>query len=183
MRWNSFARSVGFAAVAAALAIPFVLLLGPWLGRDGAAAAYAIAISSVYLAGIAAGRRRAIAAAALAGLLGAVLYAVAASFVELAIGAALVLATLRSGLLYRARRPARALALEACLGAGGLLLARFLADASLAGFALAVWGFFLVQSVFFLLGSRALPDGTPTERDPFERAQGRLLELLEDGLL
>jgi hypothetical protein len=57
--------------------------------------------------------------------------------------------------------------------------ARFLAAATPFATALAVWGFFLVQSVFFLVGGvqpRREPGPQP---DPFEDAHARALALLD----
>jgi hypothetical protein len=44
---------------------------------------------------------------------------------------------------------------------------------------LAIWGYFLVQSSYFLVGGRSpRRDGPP--RDPFEQARARLQRLLEE---
>jgi hypothetical protein len=178
MRWNSFARSAVFAAAAALLAVPFFLLFAPLFGAHTAVVSLAIALSAAYVAGIAGNLRR-----GLAGLLGLLVCAIAESLPEVAIGTAVVLAVVRSGLLHRGRGRARALAVELCLGAAALLVARFLADASIAGLALTVWGFFLVQSFFFLLGAGPGAVRARPEVDPFEQARGRLLELFEDGVI
>jgi hypothetical protein len=91
-----------------------------------------------------------------------------------AVASAGLIACGRSGILYRSR-PLRALVLESLLAAGGLVFAGQLAGASLA---LAAWGYFLVQSLFFLVGGiEARPDPGPA--DPFERARAELLALLD----
>ena len=66
---------------------------------------------------------------------------------------------------------------------GGLALAGHLLGGSHLSFALALWGFLLVQSCFFLV-----PGMTPlsVERDagdPFERAYARANSLLEEDRL
>jgi hypothetical protein len=93
-----------------------------------------------------------------------------------AVAAAAIVAGIRSGLLYRAR-PLRAWAAEAGLGVGGLGLAQLLSGGSLVSISLAVWGYFLVQSVFFLIGgvTARRPEGPI---DPFDRARAQLLALL-----
>ena len=183
MRWNSFARSVVFAAAAALLAVPFFLLFAPLFGAHTAVAGLSIVLSAAYVAGIAGDVRRGLGAAALVGLLGLLVVAIAGSLAEVVIGSAVVLAVVRSGLLHRRRGGARTLAVEVFLGVAGLLVARFLADASIAGLALAIWGFFLVQSFFFLLGAAPGAVRVHREVDPFERARGRLLDLFEDGVI
>jgi hypothetical protein len=61
----------------------------------------------------------------------------------------------------------------------GLLLARFLASPGLLGIALALWGFFLVQSVFFAIGGTHERRPEAGALDPFDRAKRRMLEVLE----
>ena len=48
---------------------------------------------------------------------------------------------------------------------------------SIIALCLAIWGYFLVQSGWFLIGSRGAGIGEP---DPFDRARARLQRLLED---
>jgi hypothetical protein len=45
--------------------------------------------------------------------------------------------------------------------------------------AFAIWGFFLVQSFFFLLGGVAERAATPAGLDPFEVARARAVALME----
>ncbi len=107
----------------------------------------------------------------------------AGSLAELAIGIALAVATLRSGLVFRRRSAVRALAVEGFLVAAGLLVARFLADGSPLGIALSIWGFLLVQSLFFLIGGAVRRERGSLEVDPFDRARSRLTELLEENAI
>ena len=75
-------------------------------------------------------------------------------------------------------------ALEIALIGGGLALATHLFGDGRFPEAWAIWGFFLVQSAFFLSRGRSAkrPGDTsaPTEPDPFEAACRRARELLEN---
>ncbi|MGH7803632.1 MAG: hypothetical protein ACREQJ_04740, partial [Candidatus Binatia bacterium] len=113
-----------------------------------------------------------------AGLAVAVL---ARSVAELAIGLGAILAVGRSAFLYRAPA-ARAAVVEALLIGGGLLFARWLAGPSPLGMVAALWGFFLVQSIYFLIGGVRGRPVTGRRRDPFEEAHARALALLENGM-
>ena len=177
MRWNSFVRTLGFGAVAAAGLPVAAALFGPAVAFHHLLPPYLVVTTALYTAGIAPTRARGLTAGGLALLLGLALLACANGGAELAIGAALILSAVRSGLLYRAR-PARAIVLEAGLLCGGLGLAKFLLTDGLGGVSLALWGFFLVQSLFFLVGGLAVrPEASP-RRDPFEHARAQLLSLL-----
>jgi hypothetical protein len=179
MRWNSFGSSLVFAAAAAAGWPAFAVLAGPLLGLGGALSLYAMLVVAFHVFGSARRPARGVMAACLALGLGAGVLLLTRGAGEAVVGSALVLGVVRSGLLYRACS-ARALLTEAALLGGGLALARFLAVPGLLGAALGIWGFFLVQSVFFLIGGvrerRAEVDGL----DPFDLARTRLAALLEE---
>ncbi len=178
IRCNTFARSALFAAMAAAGWLSWVLVVAPVLGIGNARTLYLVGVTAVYVAGLSPQRRRPLPAALATFLIGAVVALIARTTAELAIGLAAILGIARSGFFYRAA-PARAAATEVTLLVGGLLFARFLVAVSLAATALALWGFFLVQSLFFLVAgvrARALSGSHP---DPFEEAQRRALALLE----
>jgi hypothetical protein len=175
-RWNGFARAIGFALAAAATLFAAQVLVAPLLGAHATLRVFAVGSVAVYLAGLGPSWRRGAAAALAAAVAGAVVLLLPVSVVPTAIAAAGILAACRSGFLYRSR-PLRAVALEACLAAGGLALAGWLASGGVVSLALAAWGFFLVQSVFFLVGGiEARPD--PGPGDPFERARAELEALL-----
>jgi len=180
MRWNDFTRSLVFAAVAAAGAVPWLVLLGPALGWNAAFTGYAVFSSAAYLVGAGPSVRQGLGAACVAGCLGAVAALLLPSAREGLAAAALLLALCRSGLLYRARF-ARAVASESALLVAGLGLANHLLGPSAFSAVLAIWGFFLVQSGFFLIaGIRERADG-PTGADPFDVALARAAEILEHG--
>lgn len=184
MRCNTFARSALFAALAAAGCLPWALVASPIVGPWNAQALYLIGTTALYLAGLPPGSAggppappRAMRTALVGGLAAAGLAVLARTTTELAIALAALLGIVRSGFLYRAA-PARAAAIEITLLVGGLVFARFLAGSSPPSTSLALWGFLLVQSVFFLIaGRRRL--AAVHEIDPFEAAYRRALVLLD----
>ena len=198
MRWNGFGSSLVFAAAAAAGWLAFAVPFAPVLGLGGALSLYAMLVVALHVFGIARRPARGVVAACLALGLGAVVLLLTRGAGEAVAGSALVLGVVRSGLLYRARS-ARGLLAEAALLGGGLALARFLAvpgllaatplreafaasaDPSwvgLLGAALGIWGFFLVQSLFFLLGGVRERRASAGGLDPFDLACTRLAALL-----
>ncbi len=94
----------------------------------------------------------------------------------------MVLSVARAALLRRTT-PARAVAIEAALVGCGLAFARFLAASAAQPTALALWGFFLVQSCGFLVdgGERRPYDGR--HPDAFEEAYARATEALDRGAI
>ena len=174
MRWDSFGRSAAFAACAALGCIPWIVVGGP-------RALYLVAVTSAYVAGLGGPIARRLPAAMLAAVAGGALL-LARDATVLCIGLAVALAVARSAFLYRAA-PARAVVVETALAGGGLLFARLLGTRSPLGMALAIWGFFLVQSFFFLLvGARARETATG-HPDPFEAAHARAMEVIERSAL
>jgi hypothetical protein len=178
MRWNTFGRSAVFAALAAAAWLPWVITVGPPIGVWQARALYLVAVLMLAVAGLGPPGRRRFSVALGAGVLGCGLTVVATSTTELCLGLAVILGLARSAFLYRAA-PARAVATEAMLLIGGLLFARFLAGPTLIATALALWGFFLVQSCFFLVGGVHARAHEAGHVDPFEHAYQRATALLE----
>jgi hypothetical protein len=176
MRSNPFVRSLVSAALAAGLYPATALLLRPVLDPYGALALHVALSVGAHLAALAATRRDAARGLALGVALTGVAAGLAMGPRELAFGAALALAIVRSAVLFRAR-PARAVAIEAALGIAGLVLASGCAAPGLAGTALAIWAFFLVQSLYPLLGG-VTRRSDPAGADPFEVARGRLEEWL-----
>ena len=140
---------------------------------------YLVASAAIYVAGLTPRRVHGVGAAIVVALLGALFAAVTREPEVVALGTAIGVGVCRSGLLYRART-GRALATEIGLLGGGLLLARFLAAPGVLGVALALWGFFLVQSGFFLIGGVAERRGDTRGIDRFETAHRRALALLEE---
>lgn len=175
-----FLRSLAFGLVAALGVIPWAMALGPFFGHSWAIASYSLMAASLYAAIISPGWPRGVALGAAAGFVALAIAVLAGRPSEAILGAALIVAVARSGFLYRAK-PARAVVVEAALVFGGLLAARALAGPTLLSAGLAVWVFFLVQSLFFLAGGvRERPPDEPRV-DPFERARKRALALMEES--
>jgi hypothetical protein len=164
---RSFLRALGFAAAAGAacwLLVPAPVPLRLFLVL-GAAAQLAVTAPS---------RSRGVVAAALCGGCGLALLALPLPFPSFAVLCAAALGACRSGFLYR-QRPARAVLAETVLLSAGLALASFLGSLPLA-----CWGFWLVQSGYFLAGGvTARADDESGGGDPFERARSRILGLLD----
>ena len=178
-RWNRFGSSLLFAAAAAAGLPAAVTFAGPWLGGAGAAKLYVVVAAALYGVGVVEGaglRRRAL---ALAGLGSTVIALLPLGLAHSAGLAAILVAVCRSGLQTSAQ-PLRALVLELLLGSAGLAAAAFLSSGGLRGLALAVWGYFLIQSAYFLIRARPGRAGTEAS-DPFERARVRLERLWLDS--
>jgi len=178
LRFDSFGGTVLFGALAA-IAWPAWALGLAALGFGTGLTGYLVAVSAVYAAGLAATPARAMGAALWALGFGAVVVLLARDPADVAIGAALAIGICRSGLLHT-RRPARALVLETVLLGAGLAAARLLAAPGLVGVSLALWGFFLVQSLGFLVAGRVPQTDAPGGVDPFEYARGRALEILDE---
>ncbi len=180
MRLDSFGRSLVFAAVAAAGWPAFAILTAPLLGAGAALSLYALLVVTLHVFGIAKRPARGVVAAGVALGLGAGVLLLTRGTVEAMVGSALVLGVARSGVLYRART-ARAWLTEALLLGSGLALARFLAVPGPLGAALGIWGFFLVQSVFFLIGGVRERRAEVGNLDPFDLARTRLTTLLDES--
>lgn len=176
MRWDGFGGTLLFGALAAAS-----VLVAAALGLSGGLfALQLLVIACLYAVGLAVPNARGARVALPAALLAGGLWLVTSSVLQAALGAALLVAVVRSVLVYRAPR-LRALVAEVVLLGGGLALARGLLGPTPGSWALAVWGFFLVQSVYFWLPglAEAVPARAP--EDAFVQARRRLLRLLEDG--
>ena len=180
MRWNDFGRSLLFGAVAAAAFVPFAILCAPTLGSRGAVVAFAILSASAHLAGIGASRRQGLFAGVLVGVIGTAAALFAPDPRDAVLATAMAFGLCRSGLLYRSRF-ARAVVLEGALLGTGLALAGHLIGASTFSAVLAVWAFYLVQSVFFLVGGIEARPEDAGELDPFDAAHARAEEILEQA--
>jgi len=178
LRWNGFGRSLIFAAAAAAGLPVAVVFAGPAIGAGLTVKLYMLTAAGCYASGLGdrpGPRRAAWALAAAAGLLAASL---PLGLTGTAVCATALIAVCRGG-LQRQALPLRAVVIELALGAAALGAAAFLASGGLRGLALAVWGYFLVQSAAFLIGGRRAGGPQPAE-DPFERARARLERLALD---
>ena len=186
-RANGFASSLGYALFAALATLPIVLIAAPIIGARPTLVLGSMLLGAGYLLAIAPGWSRGVRLAVAALGLGIVI-AVAAPTTGAAILAAIcVLGVLRSGFLYRSR-PMRALLIETGLLSAGLLLAGILTNPAVsAGYSsfalrcgLGVWGFFLVQSLFFVIGGVTVRAEEPEGVDPFVKAREEAIRLMED---
>lgn len=178
MRCDSFARSALFAAGAAVGWSVWTIIASPIVGPRNALALYLTGATALYIAALSPRRWRRLSVAVVAVVLAAALALCARTTTELAIALAAILGIARSAFRYRAA-PARAAALEVTLLVGGLLFARFLAGSTLSSTGLALWGFLLVQSLFFLVAGRHPRSPTAPRADPFDDAHRRAVALLE----
>lgn len=180
MTCNTFLRSVLFAALAAAGWLPWAMLAGPFVGLSAARAVYVILVTALYVALLSPRHgMRPFPAFVLAGGAAATLaLLVAGSWTELATLLALVLGIARGGFFF-AGSPARTVGREVFLLAGGLAFARFLGGPGFLPTAFALWGFLLVQSLFFLMPANAPRAGGTIRSDAFEEAYRRALAILE----
>ena len=176
---SAFAKSLWFAAFAAGGLPLWLLLVRPIFGAERAVGAYFVAVAAAYLGSIAPTRGRALVVAILATAAGGLAALLTRAPGELVLVLTVLVAVARSGFLYRCT-PARGVAVEAIVAGGGLLFARFLCGPSVAALVLSLWGFFLAQSLYILLGGTT---ATAVSRhpDPFQDAYGRALALLDRG--
>ncbi len=172
-------RTLAFGLFAALGSIPWAMVLGPFFGQFRALAGYCLVAAVLYVAVIAPSWPRGLAAGAVAGLAAVAVAVLAARPSEVIFGAVLILAVARSGFLYRGK-PARAVLLEAVLTSGGLLFARALAGSTVLSAGLAIWAFFLVQSLYSIAGGVRERESDEPQIDPFERARRRALALMEE---
>src|SRR5262245_55807122 len=178
-RRSAFAQSLWFAALAAGTLPLWLLLARPIFGSQRAIGAYFVAVTAAYLGSIAPTRGRALVVAILAAVAGGLAALVTRAPGELVLVLAVLVAVARSGFLYR-RTLARGVAIEAIVAGGGLLFARFLCGPSVAALVLSLWGFFLAQSLYVLLGGTTATTAS-RHPDPFQDAYGRALALLDRG--
>ncbi len=178
MRWNSFTGSLFFAAAAAFACTLYAIVLGPWLGANITTGTFVVLVASIYLLGLGTVWRTSLISSAVTAGAAMLTLVVTGSALATAWVAASSIALCRSGLLYRVPI-ARAMIKEVTLVVIGLGFASFLASTHVLPNVLAIWGFFLVQSVFFLLGAPRERISLETEGDGFDVARDRALAILE----
>lgn len=178
MRWGTFSQSVLFGAVAAAAFAPFALIFSPWFGVQWALVGFAAGVIPFYLTGLGNTRRRGFAAALFASALIAAIAIFDAAPREALVGVALALGLARSGLAHPGAF-VRSVLVESLLLVVGLSVAATLIGGSTLSVVLAIWAFFLVQSVFFLV-SRTNSMAECELVDPFDEARDRAIAILDD---
>jgi hypothetical protein len=178
MSIQGFASSLIFGAL---LAISFVfsaVALGPFLGHDSTLALHLGGGLIAYAAALAPSGRKALRNALVAALGGAAVLLATSAPGGLALGATMVLAAIRTGLSTGGGSPRSWLA-EGVLGVAALVFAGSIGFAGPIGQATAIWGYALVQSLYFLVPGPRLRR-TRSQEDPFEKACGRLVLLLDE---
>lgn len=177
---RSFRSSLLFGAVAAMTVVFSGHVLAPIVGGIDALILHLVVALVAYGALIARDLRGAARNVALAAPAAIVVGAMAQDPATAALGLTMLLSLVRTGLVPE-RRSARAVALEAGLGTTALLFAGCLAWPGWLGWATALWGYALVQSLFFLVPVTPRPGRAADEGDPFDRARGRLLAMLDEA--
>ena len=176
MAWNSFAGSLVFAIGAGLLLPAFWLAAAPLCGTQGALSVYLVGVAVAYVAGMGRDSAQRWGVTALTGVGGLVLVSLAPSFGLLALGTGGLVASAR--VLLFATHPLRAIVIEATLLGTGLLAAAAVTGTRPLQVAFALTTYLLVQSAWFLIGSKPRPRATEPE-DGFEQARDRLVRLLE----
>lgn len=173
-------RSLLFAVLVGLGAVPFSMVAAPVIGWESACVAIVLVSAVLYLVVASPSWSRALPVAVLAALLSLLVGLLASTITEAVLGAALVVGLCRSGVLYR-RAAARCLTVELGLLLVGLLFARLLASPSPLGAGLALWGFFLVQSLFFVVGGWEPRPVAGENGDAFDEAERRVMEVLRSA--
>ena len=151
---SGFTRTLGYGAFASAVLPLAVLALSPVIGAAAALGLYGVFAVAGYLAVLVTGgarRRVGLACGSLA--VGLAAWAVSESVSQLLVLLTVAVGLARSGLVLRHQSSLRGAVIEVVVFVGALLAARFLATPGLVGSAIALWGWFVVQSFAFLLGS------------------------------
>lgn len=180
MSTRGFARTLAFGAAAGALWPLAFAASCRMVGWDFAWSLGLTGIAAAYAAGLAPHARGALASAGFVALLGSVIQLLWPEPLAAAGSAALSIALLRSHWLSTGRSGLRTLCLEMALLLGGLVAARTAFSPDPLGSAAALWAYFLVQSLFFLLSDPAPLPPAPAKGDPFEEALRRANTLLDD---
>ena len=178
MRAGKFSSSLVFAAVAGLAAVPYLLVALPALGFIRTFALGSIVSVAAYIVVVSPSLSRGLRYGALTLVVGVGLYALAPKVVVL-FASAMLLGIVRSGLLYRAKI-GRALAIEGMLFVLATSVAQLLAGSTVVSYGLAVWGFFLVESAFFLFEGASSRGESGSAEDPFERARREATRLMEE---
>jgi hypothetical protein len=178
-RFDSFGRTVLFGAAAAVGWSLWMLLAAPLVGPAAARPIYLVAATAIYVGGLCRAAPQRLRMATATVVAAGIFAMLAQTTMSLAVGLAVILGVARSGFIHLAPAP-RAVAREAMLLGSGLWLARFVTGAAMVPTAGALWAFFLVQGLLFLMpDSRA--DAAPAARaDAFDVAYRRALSLLDE---
>lgn len=179
MAWHGFGRTILFGALAAGVWPIAALVLHPIWSTADALALYLVAVAAVYVAGLGQSPRRALGSGLLTVVLGAGVLLLSPGLATSIAGAALLVGIGRLR-LFGASRPARTLVLEAGTLGAGLFLAQAVASPAPLHVALAIWSFFLAQSLYFLAADLELRREPTDGLDPFDLAAARAEALMTE---
>ncbi len=180
MREHGFSRTLAFGAVAALSLVFFQHAAAGRLAGTTVAVVHVAACLVAYAALLGHDPRSRLARAAMAALGAVVTLLVAGTTSGVWLGLGIVLAGVRSGSLTGGRR-LRGLLFEAALVGLGLVVAFWLGGPSWLEQAAGLWGFALIQSLYFLAPESATDARPQGERDPFDQALERLGEILDES--
>ena len=178
MRLGNLAGNLMFGAITGLATVAYSLVGPPLLGFSSAWLWWCLFLTVSHLVAIAPSLARGVRIGMLAGAIGVGIHMFAPGNTAAMLGMLLLLGLMRSGFLFP-RRLARALAVELGLGSVAGLLAGSLAGPSSLSLGIAVWGFFLVQSLFFVIGGFEVSGLGPTG-EAFEKAHREATRLMED---
>lgn len=177
MRIRGFAASLAFGAISALSLLLVGPLLAPRHGLGGFASLYVAGCLVVYAVLLGRNARERLRNGAIASVVAVLVLAGSNDGAAIAVGLTCGLALVRTGLDARLRT-ARGWLQEGILGCTALVFAGVLFSPGALGGALALWGFALVQSLFYLLPYPRGEASSAGQGDAFERARAQLLSLL-----
>ena len=100
------------------------------------------------------------------------------AFLLLSLG---ILSWIRSGICFR-RPLAQMLSVELLICIGGGALVAYFAPHSALTWAMGIWLFFLVQSLYFVLAGNIMREENVVRMDPFEEARSQAEQILSNGV-
>ena len=175
---RSFSGTLGF-GLAAGIGFPgFALLAAPFLGAPTALNLWLALGAISYSALLGRNWRERITGAFLAAVFVVPAALLAHGTASLAMGAALAIAIVRTHQLGTGRL-ARMIALEGMLAVLGFAFVTALSGPGWVAASLAIWGWFLVQSLYFLVGG-LVAQGADADVDRFDLAAREVARILED---
>lgn len=180
MKIEGFASSVLFGAVAAVGVVFAQHVFSPVLGSARVEALYLAVTLVVYAASIGPSLRNRLGKGVVAGLGALFVLGIASGTPAIAIGLTIVLSLVRSGFDRESRTPRGACA-EGLLGVAALSFASALHAPGWLGSAAGLWGYALVQSLYFLSPGLRTRTRDATTGDAFERAREQILMLLDEA--
>ncbi len=177
MTVRSFGGTLGF-GIAAGVGFPgFAVLASPIVGPHAALCLFVALGAIAYAALLGQGLRERVAGAFIAALFIVPTVLLTNEIAGVAMGAALAIAIARTRILGTSHLP-RTVAVEAALAAFGFAFVTALDGPGWFPISLAIWGWFLVQSLYFLIGGLPAPvlEG---DVDPFDLASEQANRILE----